>query len=397
MRTHGPVSSAVVLLLALGASAPAAAQQADVVDWSLPDPFEEPRPTTGSTRERVVAPEEQAALSRPLVLRSVVVYGTSRRAFEVPPLRSPSIRPVEPLRPAAPSSPRVDERERARAPRRAEGEPEAPPPRRERVAALDPAIRSRSTEPSSRRERPATTVEPSSPRAAIVEPRATALPVLPARRPVVDAPDDPPDVVALRGLSADACFERLRATGTPFERLDPTEHDGVEQPAIVRGPLGGVLFRPYGTASGTRMHQIVDCRLALAMRRAAPVFRAHGIREVRYLSIFRPGARVRSGSRAGRPSLHSHALAIDVPSFVRDDGTTLNVERDWGPAPRGAPVCGPDAVVGTTDASAALRALACDLHARRAFQMILTPQYDQAHHDHFHIQLDPHETRLSVR
>lgn len=385
------------------AAATARAQSAPDVDWSLPDPFEHIRPTSTTTPERVAAPAEEVALSRPLVLRSVVVYGPSRPAAAV---ASPSLRPLVPMDPPAraepsaarpePSRPRVEPSRTRTEPSRVRTEPREPSSaerRRPRLASIDPSVARvpsvPSMPPSDRPERREPSVAPT-----VVAPSLVAPP---ARRSIPELPGDPPHVGELRSLSADACFARLRDTGTPFERLAEGSYEGVEQPAILRGPLGGVTFRAYGTASGTRLHQVVDCRLALAMMRAAPVFRAAGVREVRYLSIYRPGSRVRSGSRAGHVSLHAHALAIDVPSFVRDDGTVLSVLRDWGPAPRGAPVCGPDAVLGTTDASAALRAIACDLFARRAFQMILTPQYDQAHRDHFHLQLDPDESRVSVR
>jgi hypothetical protein len=73
----------------------------------------------------------------------------------------------------------------------------------------------------------------------------------------------------------------------------------------------------------------------------------------------------------GRRSEHATANAIDVAGFVLADGRQISVKDDWpGTNPRH---------------SAFLRALrdgACDV-----FDVVLSPDYNEAHHDHFHFDM----------
>jgi len=70
---------------------------------------------------------------------------------------------------------------------------------------------------------------------------------------------------------------------------------------------------------------------------------------------------------SGRRSEHATANAIDVASFVLADGTQITLQSDWN---------------GEASKAAFLRALrdgAC-----RFFDVVLSPDYNEAHRDHFH-------------
>jgi hypothetical protein len=73
----------------------------------------------------------------------------------------------------------------------------------------------------------------------------------------------------------------------------------------------------------------------------------------------------------GRRSEHASANAIDVAGFVLADGQEVTVRSDWsGSDPRKA---------------AFLRAVrdgACAF-----FDVVLSPDYNAAHHDHFHLDM----------
>ena len=77
-----------------------------------------------------------------------------------------------------------------------------------------------------------------------------------------------------------------------------------------------------------------------------------------------------------RPSEHARANALDVASVTLDDGRTISVLADWdGRGPNGA------------DGSALLKRLrdgAC-----RVFSTVLTPDYNDAHKDHLHLDGAP--------
>jgi hypothetical protein len=73
----------------------------------------------------------------------------------------------------------------------------------------------------------------------------------------------------------------------------------------------------------------------------------------------------------GRRSEHATANAIDIAGFVLADGQQVTVKGDWAG--------------GNARRSAFLRALrdgACEF-----FDVVLSPDYNEAHHDHFHFDM----------
>jgi len=75
------------------------------------------------------------------------------------------------------------------------------------------------------------------------------------------------------------------------------------------------------------------------------------------------------GSRIwrNRRSEHATANAIDISGFTLADGTTISVRRDWN---------------GTRKKAQFLRAV--HQRACRYFRVSLSPDFNKAHHDHFH-------------
>ncbi|HZO55344.1 MAG TPA: extensin family protein, partial [Bryobacteraceae bacterium] len=71
-----------------------------------------------------------------------------------------------------------------------------------------------------------------------------------------------------------------------------------------------------------------------------------------------------------RRSAHATAGAIDISGFRFDDGTSVSVLRDWGE----------DTAKGRFLAAA--RDEAC-----RFFGIVLSPAYNEAHANHFHLEL----------
>lgn len=183
-------------------------------------------------------------------------------------------------------------------------------------------------------------------------------------------------------LSPDRCAELLGAAGVGFSRLgDEVDTGPIDAPVRLEGPLGGLEIR---APERNPNNQIVDCRLALTLLVWAPELREQGIVAIEHMSTYRPGARV---ARNGEPSGHARAMAIDVGSFVRADGTSLEVVEIWDGAARRADPCEhPD---DEGEELAMLRELICDAAEAELFQVVLTPHYDRAHRNHVHLELKP--------
>ncbi|MBN2194618.1 MAG: extensin family protein [Polyangiaceae bacterium] len=193
----------------------------------------------------------------------------------------------------------------------------------------------------------------------------------------------------IANLSPVACRAELAKSGLPVER-DRRPTPGVATATRVTGPFHGVRLvvppksSPYG---------VLDCRLALTLGRLAELLAERGIAAIRIDNTYRPRAHL-PGSR--RPSQHNYALAADVTAFVLADGRTLEVERDW-PAAIGEPACGPEARL-TSDSPEAveLRNLVCAIAAQGLFQHILTPNFDAAHRNHLHLDIQRDNPRGTI-
>jgi hypothetical protein len=200
-------------------------------------------------------------------------------------------------------------------------------------------------------------------------------------------PDDPEASPAVRygRLDRAACTAELTRRGASFAAVDGAR--GVLAPVRLTGPLHGVTYRTALRAAerSTSPWEIVDCRLALALDDFAAQLAAHDVVEVVHFSMYRPPiAAWPDGKLASR---HPGALAIDAATFVKRDGTTLQVERDFH-GRIGAHTCGPG--TGPHPASPAaqeLRGIVCDAADARLFNVALTPDFNWRHRNHFHLEV----------
>ncbi|HJL17633.1 MAG TPA: extensin family protein [Sandaracinaceae bacterium LLY-WYZ-13_1] len=211
-------------------------------------------------------------------------------------------------------------------------------------------------------------------------------PMVASRTEQADPPDDDPaeDVPAGRaiaGLDGGACLALLRAHDVPFRALEPDEVQGVGIPIRLEGPIGGLEVASRG---GSTLHEVLDCRLAVALLAWGPTLRAEGVRALRHYSIFRPGARV---ARSGRVSGHAKGLAIDLAVVELEDGEPIEVLEGWEARARGQDPCEGD--FEESGRSAKLRRLVCAAAGRDLFQVVLTPHYDRAHGNHVHLEVVP--------
>jgi hypothetical protein len=179
---------------------------------------------------------------------------------------------------------------------------------------------------------------------------------------------------------------------------------GVLAPIRLTSDVNGVLYRTELPEHARRAspYEVFDCRLVLALFDFSDILRAHDIDEVRFFSAWRP-------PRASWPKgelgvRHPGGLAIDAKRFGKKllPGETtkqwLEVERDFHGTLH-APPCGERAAApkATSDAARELRSLLCEAADQRLFTSILTPNYNRAHANHFHLELMPEVTWRLVR
>jgi hypothetical protein len=185
---------------------------------------------------------------------------------------------------------------------------------------------------------------------------------------------------ATRAYAGD-CTAELDARHVSWKKAS---RPGIADAVEITGPLGGVAFTSYGQPL------VIDCSLAVSLDEAGHYLRALGLDTATFSSAYSR----RKVRFTDHWSKHSFGLAIDVHTFSGPDLGTLRVDRDFEQGLGDEVDC-----VGTplTQAGAVLEILKCQLVRSGLFQLVLTPDYDDAHHDHFHLQVKPWSERPQLR
>jgi hypothetical protein len=177
---------------------------------------------------------------------------------------------------------------------------------------------------------------------------------------------DPTAVQSLRIPGGKRCLALLDRLGMKYKKVSPRGR--IKTPVEITGDIAGVRYTHGGKTS-----MVCDCRLALALQWAAPVFKAWHISEVQHYGAFSDRT-----TRRGRPSLHSQGLALDVARFDFPD-SSLSVAsaygRGWGTG------CRPEAPP--------INQVVCQLRGLGLFRELITPDHDSDHRDHVHLGIVP--------
>ncbi len=206
------------------------------------------------------------------------------------------------------------------------------------------------------------------------------------------APAGTPLGTRIGTLSTRRCFAELRRADVPYRREPET--DDVRDPIRLLGPINGVTFRGQALRRPAFPSDVLDCRLAVALVELSAILSSHDIVEVVHISLHRENNRghpVETGGSTG----HRGGMAIDAALFRRKDGTTISVLHDWK-GRRGRPVCGPRASLGSTENAQVLREIVCRAEKRALFHVLLTPNHDRAHRNHFHMEVRPDGVRWFI-
>jgi len=178
-----------------------------------------------------------------------------------------------------------------------------------------------------------------------------------------------------------SCHAMLDALGLEWEVASPAM--GIADPVRVQPLIRGVAYRYASSDSPTAM--LMDCTLAPRLVELSELLATYEIDEVVHLGIYNyrciGGGDPASGTCT--PSQHAYAKAIDLHAFGVAEGATLyDVETDW--VITGGEVC-PGAPA--NDEDRVLHEIACTLWSDRTFQIVLTPDYNADHRNHFHVDL----------
>jgi hypothetical protein len=195
-------------------------------------------------------------------------------------------------------------------------------------------------------------------------------------------------VVACLLSSAPAVADSKTCTGELDARkisYKPARRPGIANAVEITGALGGVTYSSPGQPL------VIDCSLAVSLDEAGRYATALGLDKALFSSAYS----VRTVRGTDKPSKHSYGLAIDVHSLTGDAKTgTLRVDRDYEQGLGDEVNC-----VGKplTQGGATLKILQCQLVRSGLFSLVLSPDFDADHHDHFHLEVKPWAERRELR
>jgi len=178
-----------------------------------------------------------------------------------------------------------------------------------------------------------------------------------------------------------ACTAALDARHVAWR---PAQRSGILLAVEITGSLGGVAFASPGQSL------VIDCSLAVSLDEAGRYLRDLGIAKATFSSAYSR----RTVRGTNRPSKHSYGLAIDVHTFTGTDVGTLSVDRDYEQGLGDDVDC-----IGRplTQGGALLKIVQCQMVRSGLFYLVLSPDYDDAHHDHFHLEAKPWSERTALR
>jgi hypothetical protein len=177
------------------------------------------------------------------------------------------------------------------------------------------------------------------------------------------------------------CFAELDARHIAYKHA---ERPGIALGVELTGQIGG-----FDLVSDDQQ-LVIDCSLAVSLDEAGKYIHAIGLTKATFSSAYSR----RNVRGTNRPSKHSYGLAIDVHTFTGPELGTLRVDRDFEQGLGddmdcvGAPL---------TQGGAVLKILQCQFVRSGLFYLVLSPDYDDAHHDHFHLEVKPWAQRPAVR
>lgn len=177
------------------------------------------------------------------------------------------------------------------------------------------------------------------------------------------------------------CKRELDSRGISWKKAS---RPGIANAVEIVGSIGGVAL------TSPEYPLVIDCSLAVSLAEAMAYVKALGIDKATFSSAYSR----RNVRGTNKPSKHSFGLAIDVHTFGGPDLGTLRVDRDYEQGLGDEVDCLGKPL---TQGGAILKVLQCQLARSGLFSLVLSPDYDDAHHDHFHLEVKPWRDRTELR
>ena len=192
------------------------------------------------------------------------------------------------------------------------------------------------------------------------------------------------DITAPTGFATDIQLMRLSLSpSSSCARMVESVTDyvtRVSEPHRPSGPCGWDVARQIDSSEAANLSPkdvTMQCPLAVGnyiwMReidQSAREFLGAGIKRVQHAGSY--SCRRQRGNSSGQWSEHAFANAFDVMGFELEDGRVISVLNDWNGSPERRRFL------------RAVRRQACQI-----FQVTLSPDYNEAHKDHFHVDMGP--------
>jgi hypothetical protein len=188
-------------------------------------------------------------------------------------------------------------------------------------------------------------------------------------------------LVTAARVHAGDCFAELDARHVAYKHAS---RPGIQLGVELTGTVGGIAV------TSEDQPLVIDCSLAVSLDEAGKYLQALGVDKATFSSAY-SRRNVRGTNHASK---HSFGLAIDVHTFAGPEVGSLRVDRDFEQGLGDEVDC-----VGAplTQGGAVLKILQCQLVRSGLFYLVLSPDYDDAHHDHYHLEVKPWSQRAALR
>ncbi len=201
-----------------------------------------------------------------------------------------------------------------------------------------------------------------------------------------------------------SCYQQLLDLGVNFvPGKDPqAKPEGfpnltcsVTDALTLQPPIMGV---DWVSGANKRVGMFMRCELALAVVKLSQYLKQRGIAKVMHFGTYNCRTiRTDSGSTA---SLSQHGLgrAVDIAAFWDNQGKEFNLVKHWDHSTtwkNSQNQTGCWSTQFNSPEAKVLYDIACDMWKQKIFSLVLTPNYNNAHDNHYHVDLSGNGNVLS--
>jgi hypothetical protein len=198
------------------------------------------------------------------------------------------------------------------------------------------------------------------------------------------------------GPGVSGCYAQLQQQGVGFTIVPDPKGKPAGMPNLVCTVKDALRLSPtvhgvqWVTGGNKASSMLMRCQMALAIADFSRYLHSQGVRKVMHYGTYNCRAiRTDSGS-TGSLSQHGLGLAIDIAAFWKADGSEYNLVKHWDHSTvwknsRGQAGCWSTRF--NSPQAKFLYEVACEMWKRRWFTLVLTPNYNKVHDNHFHVDL----------